>query len=334
LYDMTHDREADASVAAFQQALSSQQIRAEELATFVAEGDFGTRARVCGDGEARQTVERLNQTLDITANALGTVGELSTTVATAVGDLRRTSDAVATSAKESAAQTAVVSSAANRVSESIAIAAAGAKEMGVSIGEIASNARLAARVGQEAVTAAETADVLMSRLGNASAQIGEVVQLISIIAEQTNLLALNATIEAARAGEAGKGFAVVAGEVKDLALQTATATEDIVGRIDAIQNETSAAVEAISKIHAVIDKVNENQTAIAGTVERQATTTSEIERNADAAATGADEIATSIAAVAATTQTGTTSLIDLSGSTAELAALSGRLKQTVDRFHY
>src|SRR3712207_4671236 len=166
--------------------------------------------------------------------------------------------------------------------------------MGASINEIAQNAAEAARVAGTAVQAAEETTRTVSKLGVSSQEIGEVVKTITSIAEQTNLLALNATIEAARAGEAGKGFAVVANEVKELAQETAKATEDIARRVDAIQADTAGATTAISGIAGIISQINDFQLTIASAVEEQGATTAEMNRSVSEAATGSGEIAGSI----------------------------------------
>ncbi|WP_344861507.1 methyl-accepting chemotaxis protein [Planomonospora alba] len=151
---------------------------------------------------------------------------------------------------------------------------------------MAGSAAEAARVATTAAREADEANTTIERLGEASNEIGNVVKMITAIAEQTNLLVLNATIEAARAGESGKGFAVVAGEVKDLAQQTGRATDDIGGRVQAIQAGTAVAVGAISAVGSVIERVNEYQASIAETVEEQSATTTEISRNIAEAAGG------------------------------------------------
>ena len=168
--------------------------------------------------------------------------------------------------------------------------------------DIAKNANDAARVANEAVQVAESTNQTVGRLGASSAEIGEVIKLISAIAQQTNLLALNATIEAARAGAAGKGSAVVANEVKELAEQTAKATEDIGGKIAAIQNDTQSAVSAIAGIGEVIGKINEISGTIATAVEEQHATTGEMSRNLTQAAEGSRVIAENISGVAQAAQ--------------------------------
>jgi hypothetical protein len=166
------------------------------------------------------------------------------------------------------------------------------------IQNIAANANEAAKVASSAVSAAEVANATVAQLGQSSAEIGQVIKVITSIAEQTNLLALNATIEAARAGEAGEGFAVVANEVKELAKQTAKATEDIGRKIIAIQAATKSAVAAIRNVSGVINQIDDISATIATAVEEQSATTNEMTRNASEAANGAGDISVSIGGVA------------------------------------
>ena len=180
----------------------------------------------------------------------------------------------------------MVSKAAQQVSQNLQTVATGAEEMGVSIKDIAKNATEAAKVATSAVKVAETTTAIVSKLGESSTEIGQVIKVITSIAQQTNLLALNATIEAARAGEAGKGFAVVANEVKELAKETAKATEDISRKIEAIQTDTKAAVDAIASICGVINQINDISCTIATAVEEQNATTNEMSRNVSEAAHG------------------------------------------------
>jgi len=172
----------------------------------------------------------------------------------------------------------------------------------------------------------------MGKLGESSAEIGNVIKTITAIAEQTNLLALNATIEAARAGELGKGFAVVASEVKDLAQETARATEDISKRVEAIQADTSGAVTAIAEISAVIARISEFQTTIASAVEEQTATTAEMNRSVGEAASGTGEIASNITGVAEAARITSQGVTETTQATSELARMSTELSGLVASF--
>jgi methyl-accepting chemotaxis protein len=206
--------------------------------------------------------------------------------------------------------------------------------MSVSIKEIAKNATEAARVATGAVRVAETANATVGKLGESSAEIGLVIKVITSIAQQTNLLALNATIEAARAGEAGKGFAVVANEVKELAKQTAKATEDISQKIEAIQTDTKSAVDAIGMISGVIGQINDISNTIATAVEEQNATTNEMSRNVTEAARGAGEISKNIAGVAEAAQSTSHGAGDSQKAAAQLSNMSTELRELVAQFKY
>jgi methyl-accepting chemotaxis protein len=220
-----------------------------------------------------------------------------------------------------------------QVSASIQTVATAAEQMTASIREIAKNATEAATVATEAVGVAGGAETTVASLGESSAEIGQVLKVITSIAQQTNLLALNATIEAARAGDAGKGFAVVANEVKELAKETAKATEDISHKIEAIQSDTQGAVSAIGRIAEVIGKINDIQATIASAVEEQTATTNEIARSVTEAAAGANEIAadvTQVATAAAETRQGVENTLrsatELTGMATELRSLVGQFR--------
>jgi methyl-accepting chemotaxis protein len=172
----------------------------------------------------------------------------------------------------------------------------------------------------------------MDALGRSSSEIGQVVNVITTIAEQTNLLALNATIEAARAGEAGKGFAVVANEVKELARETAKATEDIGTRIETMQQDTRRAVAAIAEIGTVIERIDALQTKIAAAVEEQSVTTSEIGRNISEATIGSTEIAENIVQVAQAAQSTAEGAANTQVSSQELARMAQSLQRLIDEY--
>jgi methyl-accepting chemotaxis protein len=206
--------------------------------------------------------------------------------------------------------------------------------MGASIREIAHSANEAARVAAQAVSMVETTNDTVARLGTSSQEIGNVVKVITSIAEQTNLLALNATIEAARAGEAGKGFAVVANEVKELAQETAQATKDIAARVEAIQGDTSGAVEAIGEISTIITSINDYQLTIASAVEEQTATTNEMSRNVAEASTSSSEIATNISGVSGAAATTTQALAQTHATVEELRRTSVELTAAVGTFRH
>ena len=246
--------------------------------------------------------------------------------------LATVSQQMASNAEETATQANVASGAAEQVSEHINTVAAGTEEMGASIKEIAKNANEAAKVATAAVRVADKTNATITKLGESSAEIGNVVKVITSIAQQTNLLALNATIEAARAGEAGKGFAVVANEVKELAKQTARATEDISRKIEAIQSDTKGAVAAIGQIGDIINQINDIQNSIASAVEEQTATTGEMSRNVSQAAHGSGEIALNVTGVAQAARSTTEGATETKAAADELARLAAGLQQLVAQF--
>jgi methyl-accepting chemotaxis protein len=180
----------------------------------------------------------------------------------------------------------------------------------------------------------EATNQTIEKLGQSSAEIGQVIKVITSIAQQTNLLALNATIEAARAGEAGKGFAVVANEVKELAKETAKATEDISRKIEAIQADTKGAVSAIGQISGVIHQINDIQNTIASAVEEQSATTNEISRNLAEAAKGAIDITKNVAGVAEAARSTTAGAVDTQKSAQSLERMAAELQELVSQFKY
>jgi methyl-accepting chemotaxis protein len=235
-------------------------------------------------------------------------------------------------AEETTKQTQLVSAASTEVDQNVQTVAAGAEEMSASIKEISRSATNAMKVAHQAVELSASTSQTMSRLEESSSEIGKIIKVITSIAQQTNLLALNATIEAARAGEAGKGFAVVATEVKELARQTARATEDIGRKVDSIQGETQAAVKAINQVSDIINQINDISNSIASAVEEQTASTAEISRNVASAAQSTTEISGNIARVASSAEQNSEGATQTKQAASELARMAAELQQLVSQF--
>ena len=323
-----------------QQAERENNIRAKEtteqigsIISAAAGGDFTAQVPMAGkEGFFKDISEQVNRLIDTSRQAFIAIMRNATAVASSSEELSAVSMQMSSNAEETSAQAKVVSNSAVQVSANTQTVAAGVEEMSASIREISINTVEASTVAHKAVELAQKTNATMAKLSTSSLEIGNVLKVISSIAEQTNLLALNATIEAARAGELGKGFAVVANEVKELARQTAKATEEIGGNITAIQSDTQGALVSIEEISAIINKINDISGLIASAVEEQAATTGEMGRSVSEAATSSADIASNINSVATTAQSTSEGAANSQQAASQLAQIAGELQSLVMKF--
>ena len=298
------------------------------------EGDLTARVSEDGEDEITEVSALFNTFVGQIGDIITQVAESANTVAAAAEELSITTRQIASATEEASVQASSVNGLADNVSTNVQAVAAGAEQMGAAITEIARNTTEAARVAQQGLDISAAANQTVTQLGDSSQEIGEVLRVIASVAAQTNLLALNATIEAARAGDLGKGFAVVAGEVKDLARETANATEDISRRVAAIQADAHSAVASVGQIGEAMQNITEYQVVISAAIDEQIATTSDMSRNVADAAAATGDIANEIGGVSEASLSTAAGVSQSLEALQELAHMSGELQSLVGRFRY
>lgn len=305
---------------------------ASEILKGMANGNLAAKLRGTYGAELDSMKDSINEVVQNMATAISMVIDNATPLASASEELSATSQQLSSSSEETNGQAQVVEEATRNVAQNIEVVVAGTRELSASIHEIARSSADATVIASSAVDAARETNETMSQLDERSQEIGQVIKVITSIAQQTNLLALNATIEAARAGDAGKGFAVVANEVKELAKETARATEDIGRKIDAIQAVTKVSVSAIENISSIILKISETQNIIAAAVDEQTATTNEMSRSVSDADDRAREIVAGIGGVVAASGHTSEGAVGVRSAASELAVMASRMSEVVSKF--
>jgi methyl-accepting chemotaxis protein len=300
----------------------------------IAGGDLDARVAATRDDELGRLGGDVNRAVESLSAALARIADSSVAVGNASEELASVSSQLQASAVETSEQMGLATRASKETNTSVRLVAASAQQVGAGIRNVAQNAHEAAAVAATAVRVAADANAAIRELGESSEQIDNVIRVINAIAEQTNILALNAEIEAARAGDAGKGCAVVANEVKELAKETARATDDIARRVSAIRDDSRGAVTGIAEITRIIEQISTTQSAIAASVQEQSAATAEITRNMGEAARGTDEIAATVGTVARATEHTTTAARETQRAASELAMMATELQRTVSQFRF
>ncbi len=305
-----------------------------EVVSSAAQGDLTRHVHIQGVDSIGQLGEGMQRLLSDLRKRISSVSSDADGLAGASHKLSKVSNALLGSAKSTADASHQAARDADIINTSTKTVAGSVKEMSSSVQEIAKNCSQATEVSSQAVKVAASTRSTIDELNGHSSEIGRVIKLITSVADQTNLLALNATIEAARAGEAGKGFAVVAGEVKELARETSSATDEISRQIDAIQGSVGDAIEAIGQIDEIIRSINDITASIACAVEQQSATTDEMSRSLGDVADRAAGIANKIGVVAEAAANTTQGASEAQASSASLAEMATSMQGTVQRFRY
>jgi methyl-accepting chemotaxis protein len=315
-------------------AITAPVRRVQRVLEAMASGDLTGEANVHSRDEVGQMADSMTRASASLRSTITTMERSAAHLATASAQLAAGNESIGVQIGTSAAQSTRVAAAAGSVSANTRALTEASGELQTAISEIASNASQASQIAGEAVNTVEVATATIDELKDSSIGIGEILKVITAIAEQTNLLALNATIEAARAGEAGKGFAVVAHEVKELAQQTATATDDIAQRVTAIQGSSARASTSVVSARQVIERINQLQASIAAAVEEQTATTAEMHRNVNETATSSADIAANVDAIAVAAQTSKAGVDGNQAVVAQLTDLAGQLRSQVSHFRF
>jgi methyl-accepting chemotaxis protein len=314
-------------------SIRSRILRVVEAVRGLADGDLTRTESISGEDELATMANELHAGVSAVRTVLSGVRTSAADLSQSASGLSGSADVTASLVQNTADAVGRVAGQAVQVNESVRQVAEGTEQLELSIREISQNAQEAASVAGRAVTKVEATNETISQLGKSSLEIGNVIAVIQNIASQTSLLALNATIEAARAGEAGRGFAVVAGEVKDLARETAEATESVIARVQAIQSDSEGAIEAIAEVGEIIQQINSFQSTIAAAVEEQSATAGTITASLELAVNGTQEISGTMRDLADTAQESTRTVSEtsslaglVSGTSSELGSLVGRFR--------
>ncbi len=298
------------------------------------DGDLTTEISIQGQDEIGKMADGLRQFLQSLREHNRITAKNASELGGAAKRLTDVSLQMSSNAEETSAQATLVAGSSKTVTESAQTVATAVGEMTKSITEISSNATKASDMGKGAVQLTDSTNAIIAKLGRSTQEIGAVVKLITSIAAQTNLLALNATIEAARAGEAGRGFAVVANEVKELAKETAGATEDIGAKINAIRTDMEEAIKAIGNISDMIRRINDMQGIIATAVEEQSATSNEMSRSIAKAAAGSASISSNLEGVASAARNTSSGASELQTVAQRLSDMARELQELVGRYKW
>jgi methyl-accepting chemotaxis protein len=327
-YEITPRSDQDVLGCAFQD-MSAYLKEIASVATAVAEGDLRqeVQPKAEGDvlGKAFQQLNSLRDTMREIMNSAEHLGDASAV-------LKQVSDDIASGAEQSSNQIQVISSNGQQINQNVNQVSAAIEELAASIREISRNVHEVSQVIESAVNITNSTNMTITQLEARSQEIEAIIEVITTIMQQTNLLALNATIEAVRAGEVGKGFAVVAHEIKELARETAASAEDIIHKVEAIQESTREATDAITKVSEITHHVHELSSSISIAVEQQAAATDQISRNIIDTAHGSNEITHSIEEVATATQQASEQTVDVQEAAQELADIAEQLRHLIKKF--